>query len=338
MLVRGRRVLGHRVALGAFAALSLAVFCSTVRASQAPLSTLRDVPLPGPASRFDYASLDEARGRLYIAHLGAGTIVVFDTRGSRVVAEIPAVAAVHGVLAIPSLGRVYATATGTNEVVAIDEATNRIIARMPGGEYPDGMAFDPVTERLFVSDEAGGTDTVIDVRANRVVQEIALGGEAGNTGYDSVSSRVFVAVQTRNELVEIDPATADIVARHSLPGCRHAHGLLIDARRRLAFIACDGNATLLVFDLQVRRVIGTQSVGPDPDVLALDAGLHWLYVAAESGIVTVFAEGADSLQKLGEIRAGYAHVVVVDSTDHRVYLPLQNVGGHPVLRIAMPTK
>ena len=66
--------------------------------------------------------------------------------------------------------------------------------------------------------------------------------------------------------------------------------------------------------------------------------MHWLYVAAESGIVTVFAEGADSLQKLGEIRAGYAHVVVVDSTDHRVYLPLQNVGGHPVLRIAMPTK
>ncbi|TMI80245.1 MAG: YncE family protein [Bacillati bacterium ANGP1] len=312
MLVRGRRILGHRVALGAFAALSLAVFCSTVRASQAPLSTLRDVPLPGPASRFDYASLDEARGRLYIAHLGAGTIVVFDTRGSRVVAEIPAVAAVHGVLAIPSLGRVYATATGTNEVVAIDEATNRIIARMPGGEYPDGMAFDPITERLFVSDEAGGTDTVIDVRANRVVQEIAL--------------------------VEIDPATAGIVARHSLPGCRHAHGLLIDARRRLAFIACDGNATLLVFDLQVGRVIGTQSVGPDPDVLALDAGMHWLYVAAESGIVTVFAEGADSLQKLGEIRAGYAHVVVVDSTDHRVYLPLQNVGGHPVLRIAMPTK
>ena len=177
------------MALGAFAALSLAVFCSTVRASQAPLSTLRDVPLPGPASRFDYASLDEARGRLYIAHLGAGTIVVFDTRGSRVVAEIPAVAAVHGVLAIPSLGRVYATATGTNEVVAIDEATNRIIARMPGGEYPDGMAFDPITERLFVSDEAGGTDTVIDVRANRVVQEIALGGEAGNTEYDSVSLR-----------------------------------------------------------------------------------------------------------------------------------------------------
>ncbi len=338
MLGRRRPLLRSQAALAACAALSLAMLWSSVRASQAPLSALRDVPLPGPVSRFDYASLDEARGRLYIAHLGAGTVVVFDTRGSRVMAEIPTIAEVHGVLVIPSLGRVYATATGTNEVVAIDEATNRIIARMPGGTYPDGMAFDPVTGTLFVSDEAGGTDTVIDVRSNRVVQQIALGGEAGNTQYDPASRRIFVAVQSRNQLVEIDPAAGHIVVRYGLPGCRHDHGLLIDAQRRLAFIACDGNAALLIFDLQVKRVIGTQSVGPDPDVLALDTGLHRLYVAAESGIVTVFAEGADHLQKLGEMRAGHAHVVAVDSTDHRVYLPLQDVDGHPVLRIAIPTK
>jgi YVTN family beta-propeller protein len=338
MLVRGWPFLRPRTALGAYAALSLVMLWSPARASQAPLSALRDVPLPGPSSRLDYASLDEARGRLYIAHLGAGMVVVFDTRGSRVVTKIPAVAEVHGVLAIPPLGRVYATATGTNEVVAIDEATNRIIARVPGGEYPDGMAFDPITGTLFVSDETGGTDTVIDVRSNRVVQQIALGGEAGNTQYDPVSRRIFVAVQSRNELVEIDPASGHIVVRYGLPGCRHDHGLLIDAQRRLAFIACDGNAALLIFDLRVKRVIGIHSVGPDPDVLALDAGLHRLYVAAESGIVTVFAEGADNLQKLGEIRARHAHVVAVDSTDHRVYLPLQDVGGHPVLRVAIPTK
>ncbi len=85
---------------------------SPVRGSEGPLSTLREIPLPGPASRFDYASLDQARGRLYIAHLGAGTVVVFDTHALRVVAEISKVSEVHGVLVIPALGRVYATATG----------------------------------------------------------------------------------------------------------------------------------------------------------------------------------------------------------------------------------
>lgn len=308
---------------------------SPAGAAAAPLRILRDVPLPGPASRFDYASLDEPRARLYIAHLGAGTVLAIDTNSFRV-SEIRDVAQVHGVLAIPALGRVYASATGTNEVVAIEEATNRIIARMPGGQYPDGLAYDPVTRRVFVSDEAGGTDTVIDVNVNRVVQTVALGGEAGNTQYDPVSQHIFVAVQTRNDLVEIDPRNGSIMARHGLPGCRHDHGLAIDAPKRLAFVACDENATLLVFDLAAKRVVDTQTVGPDPDVLALDTGLQRLYVAAESGIVTVFAEHGTKLQKLGEMRAPHAHVVAVDSATHRVFLPLENVNGRAMLRIAAP--
>jgi len=335
-----RRVCGiaHEVFRATLAGMLLAVLAAPAGASPPPLRILRDVPLPGPASRFDYASLDDTRARLYIAHLGAGTVLVVDTRALRVIAEIPQVAQVHGVLVIPALGRVYATATGTNEVVAIDEATNRIIARMPDGTYPDGLAYDPVTDMVFVSDEAGGTDAVIDVSANRVVRRIDLGGEAGNTQYDPVSHHIFVAVQTRNDLAEIDPRSGRIVARYGLPGCRHDHGLAIDGARRMAFIACDENAALLVFDLTAKRVVDTQTVGPDPDVLALDPGLRRVYVAAESGIVTVFAERTQGVQRLGEIQAGHAHVVAVDPTDHRVYLPLQDVGGHPILRIAVPVR
>ena len=305
-------------------------------AAPAPLRVLRDVPLPGTASRFDYASLDEARALLYLAHLGAGTVLALDTRTLRVVAEIRNVALVHGVLAIPSLARVYASATGTNEVVAIDESSNRIVARMPGGTYPDGLAYDPVTRRVFVSDEAGGTDTVIDVDANRVVQTITLGGEAGNTQYDPISQHIFVAVQTRNQLVEIAPRDGRIVARYGLPGCRHDHGLAIDAPERLAFVACDENAALLAFDLATKRVVDTQTVGPDPDVLAIDPRLGRVYVAAESGIVTVFAEHDKRLQKLGELQAPRAHVVAVDSATHRAFLPLENLDGRPTLRIAVP--
>jgi DNA-binding beta-propeller fold protein YncE len=205
----------------------------------------------------------------------------------------------------------------------------------PSGGFDHGDVH-LATGRVFVAHTATGAIEVID--GNRGVHTGTIPGCPVNTQYDPVSRRVFVAVQTRNELAEIDPATGHIVARYGLFGCRHDHGLLIDGPRRLAFVACDGDATLLIFDLQARRVIGTQSVGADPDVLALDVGLHRLYVAAESGIVTVFAERADSLQKLGEIRAGHAHVVAVDSTDHRVYLPLQDVGGHPVLRVATSTK
>jgi len=44
----------------------------------------------------------------------------------------------------------------------------------------------------------------------------------------------------------------------------------------------------------------------------------------------------DSLRPLGALRAPHAHTVAVDPRSHRVYLPLENVGGKPVLRILAP--
>ena len=82
----------------------------------------------------------------------------------------------------------------------------------------------------------------------------------------------------------------------------------------------------------------TLAVGSDPDVLAFDVALGRLYVSAESGIISIFDERDRNLVKVGEgFFAADAHSVAVDSRTHRVYFPLQNVGGKPVLRIALPS-
>ena len=97
------------------------------------LRTLRDVQLTGGTSRFDYQSLDPGTGRLYIAHLGAGTMTVFDVNNETVVGDVNDLPRVHGVLAVPELHHVYASATGSNELGVIDDATLKIIARVPAG-------------------------------------------------------------------------------------------------------------------------------------------------------------------------------------------------------------
>ncbi|ORC52919.1 hypothetical protein B2G74_01000 [Burkholderia sp. A27] len=306
-------------------------------ATTLPLTHVADIPLPGRASRLDYASYDPARHLLFIAHLGDSEVIVFDTQTSRVVGRIGNIAAVHGVLVVPEESRLYASATGTNEVVAIDEATLKITARMPGGVYPDGMAYAPENRKLYVSDETGETETVIDTRSNRRINTIALGGEAGNTQYDAASRHIFVNVQTRRQLVEIDPANDAIVARIDLPGARGNHGLHIVAQSHLAFIACEGNDRLLTLNLLTKQVVQSFEVGGDPDVLAFDPGPGTLYVAGEAGIVSMFAVGASAVTKIGEGRIGpNAHVVGVDPSTHRVYFPLKNVDGHPVLRVVAP--
>jgi YVTN family beta-propeller protein len=297
------------------------------------LSIVRDIPLPGDTSRFDYESFDPQTGRLYIAHLGASSIIVFDTNTNTVAGTIENVPGMHGVLAVPQLGRLYASATDKSEVAVIDTKTLSIIASVPAGDYPDGLAYDPDLGKLYVSDENGTTDSVIDAKTNQLVATIQLGGEAGNTQYDPTPHRVYVAVQTKNQLVAIDPSTDQVVDRYDMRGCDEPHGLLIDSQQEIALVACQANAKLVVFDLQRKRVTESHETGVTPDVLASDPALHLVYVAAEDGVLATFAQENGQLRTFGKGYVGpNAHAVAVDPRSHAIYLPLKDVDGHPVLR------
>lgn len=297
-----------------------------------PLATISSVALPGAATRFDYESLDPKTNLLFLAHLAASEVVVYDVKTNRVVTTIANVDHVHGVLAVPELGRVYATATGSNELVVIDARTLKIIDRVAAGTYPDGMAFDSRDHKLYVSDEHGATDTVIDTRSNKRIATIPLGGDVGNTQYDSRSHRIYVNVQTSRELVAIDPSNDVVVARYPIAGCKSNHGLEIDDAHRQAYIACEDNATLVVFDLTSHKGKQALAIGDAPDVLAYDRGRSTLYVAAESGIISILVANGDGLHKRAQaFLAKNAHIVAVDQRTHHVYFPVLEDSGPKML-------
>ncbi len=292
-----------------------------------------DIPLTGGTSRFDYQSLDLQAHRLYIAHLGASQVTVFDTQSGTVVGDVPGVAGVHGVLAVPELGRVYATATSANQVAVIDPSTLTIVATVPTGDYPDGLAYAPTVGKLYVSNEHGGSDTVIDVQTNQAVGTIPLGGEAGNTQFDPAANLIYVGVHQCNQLVAIDPQTDQIVGRYALQGCEDPHGVYIDAPSRTAFVGCEASRKMVVVDLGTMQVRSEHPVGQSPDVLAFDPVRQWLYVAAEDGTLTVLGRDESGVHEIARGPAGpNAHSVAVNPETHHVYLPLTDVGGRPVLR------
>jgi DNA-binding beta-propeller fold protein YncE len=311
---------------------------SAPAAAQAPvLRSVADVPMTGHAVRFDYQSLDTAANRLWVAHMNAGQLVVFDVATRRVIATLHRFDRVHGVWAVPELGRVYASVTGRHEVAVVDAKSLAVLARVQGIDYPDGIAYAPAVRRVFVSDERGRADGVIDATTNTLITSVPLGGEAGNTVYDPTAKRILVAVHETNELAEIDPATAKIRRRYPLPGIQQPHGIVLDPPHGVAFVAGEGNAQLAVVDLATMKVLSTHAVGDDPDVLAFDPGWRRLYVAAESGTVSVFTEqlGAHgvALHHDGSIYMPHAHTVCIDPRTHLVYFPLENVNGKPLLRI-----
>jgi DNA-binding beta-propeller fold protein YncE len=304
-----------------------------------PLTLVADVPLPGQASRFDYQTVDPVARRLYVAHLGDSSLLVFDLDGQRVIQEVPGLASVHGVVAAPDQHMLLATATADRTLALIDDRTFQIRSRVPAGQYPNGLAYDPGSGRAFVSNNSGVGVGVIDVKTARPLPGIDVGGGAGNTRYDAGSGHVLAAVHGQPFLADIDPAASRVASRIALPGARSCHGLLVVSELRVAFAACHGaGPQLAVVDLGTRRQVQTLPLPPDVDVLAFDPGLQRLYAAAETGTVAAFAVAPDhSVSELGRGFVGPdAHSVAVDPATHRVYFPLANVNGRPVLRVMAP--
>src|SRR5256886_8349185 len=148
--------------------------------AEAPLRVVADVPLPGSASRFDYQSLAPASGRLFISHMGAGQLVVFDLRAGRVIANLDGFATVTGVLAVPVEHRAYASATGDHAVVVVDDSTFQIVARVPGPRFPDGIAYALEQRRGFLSGVSGGREPFIRAAIHTLAGQIGpCGAGAG---------------------------------------------------------------------------------------------------------------------------------------------------------------
>lgn len=302
------------------------------------LRLVREIPLPGPANRFDYQSVDPASGRIYMNHMNAGRTIVFDANYGRVIAEVMDVPRATGVWAVPRHHQIYISAAGNHEVAIVDDQSLKITSRVEGIGFPDGIAYANGADKVFVSDESGEADIVIDPKTGARRATIQLGGEAGNTRYDSVSRCILVAAQTRNQLVAIDPVSERIVQRYALPGSDGPHGFTLDEPDRLAFVTSEGNAHLQVVDLRTMKIIQTLEGPDDPDVLAWDPSWRRLYVGAESGAVSAYWLDGNALRQLGEMRAPHAHTVSVDPRTHLIYVPLENVNGRPVLRIYEPMR
>ncbi len=127
--------------------------------------------------------------------------------------------------------------------------------------------------------------------------------------------------------------------RIDLPGCSGAHGVRLHPDGQSAFVACEDNNVLVRVDLLGAQVVASAPSGAGPDVMSVDPGLGWLYVAAESGDLVVFDIAKPGLVTIDQEHPGdNAHSVAVDPATHRAFFPLMvGPNGGPVMRIMQPT-
>jgi DNA-binding beta-propeller fold protein YncE len=305
-----------------------------------PLTLVADVDLPGKAVRFDYQDLDAAKQHLVIAHMNDASVVVVNLDGS-LVKVIPNIPTPRGVAVADEVGRIFITSS-PDRLVILDNDTLAELGRVQTGRAPDGVGWDPMHRVVGVSDQVDGALSLITESGSGARTQVVLGSETGNVVFDPGRAVFWITVVVDappDQLVGVDPSAARVTEKIPLPGCQGAHGLRIHPDGKSAFIACEDNDQLARVELEGEHRVSLAPTGAGPDVMSIDAKLGWLYVAAESGDLTVFDLTRPGVNLLGRDRPGSkAHSVAVDPVTHRTFYPLvKGPQGNPVLRIMQPS-
>jgi DNA-binding beta-propeller fold protein YncE len=309
--------------------------CSTTALSQ----TLRQVAkfdLPGPGGkRFDYLTIDSDDHYLLSAHLAAGQTYVIDLATNEVVATVTDTPGAEGVEYVPELKKFYTSNANDNTIGVADLKQMKVIKKLKTEAKPDGSTYAAPFHKLYVSDERGKAEAVVDVRKDEIVRTLRFDSETGMPQYDPIARKVYVNLQDQGILAVIDPATDEVVGRYPVGQCKGNHGMALDPEHHRAFLACEGNQLMTVFDLDKHVSIAFLSLPGGPDVIKFDPGLGRIYVACYSGAISVFHEDdADHYRKLEDFRVQHAvHSLAVDLQTHRVYAPEQEEDGKPVARM-----
>lgn len=306
-----------------------------------PSRTLKKVAefdLPGPpGKRFDYLTIDPDDHYLISAHLAAGQTYVIDLRTNKVVATVADTPGAEGVEYVAELKKFYTSNAGDNTIGVVDLRQMKVVKKLPTEGKPDGSAYAAPFHKLYVSDERGKAEAIVNVTKDEIAKTLHFNSETGMPQYDPVARKVYVNLQDENIFAVIDPVTDQVIGRYSVGRCKGNHGMTLDPEHHRAFLSCEENNLMTVFDLDKNEPIAYLAMADGPDVIKFDSGLQRIYAACYSGAISVFhQDDPQHYRNLEDFKVQHAvHSLAVDTETHRVYTPEQEADGKPVARMVV---
>jgi len=284
-----------------------------------------------------YLTIDPDDHYLLSAHLAAGQMYVIDLRTNKVVATVTDTPGAEGVEYVPELKKAYTSNAYDNTIGVVDLRQMKVIKKIPTEAKPDGSAYAAPFHKLYVSDERGKAEAIVDVRTDTIVKTLHFKSETGMPQYDPVAKKLYVNLQDENVFAVIDPASDEVIGRYPVGRCKGNHGMTLDPEHHRAFLSCEGNDLMTVFDLDKHEPIAFLPMASGPDVIKFDPGLKRIDVACGSGAITVFQmDDPDHYRKLEDFPVQKkVHSLAVDPETHRVYAPEQEADGKPVARMSV---
>jgi DNA-binding beta-propeller fold protein YncE len=300
-----------------------------------------ELPRGGLLTVLDYLTVNDQT--LFVTSESSGALfkIAFDRSDLKAstVSEMPGAGAAHGVAVLPDVNVAFITRSEANTVDVFDPKSLHQLASIPVADDPDAILYIPSTNLIYVAHGDPNMATLIDPQRRTTVGTIQLSGKPEFSAVDSESGLLFQNLKDTNEVAAIDVGKRSVVGQWPLAPCVGPSGMAIDSEKRRLFAACSGNAKLVVFDLEKRRVITALGIGGGPDSVSFDPRVHRLYTIGKTGEMTVIQQDdPDNYRVLDKIHTHYgAHTLTVDPVSHKVFVAYASLLAHPRIAVFSPT-
>ena len=261
-----------------------------------PLSLVGYVSLPKHAGSggFDHAAPHAATGHVFVAHTANGAVDVFDPIGCTYLYSIENLPGVAGVLVSDDAQLVLSSNRAENMLGVFAPEQHADVFRISVGLRPNGLAYDHGRRLALVANvgdpaiPGSHTLTMVDLAARAVRAEIEVAGRTRWALFDPDLQAFHVNIAQPSQIVVVEAAAPDRIARIMSVPAAGAHGLDHDRATHRLFCACDAGR-LVTLDARSGQVVDELPLSGVPDVVFHDGTRQRLYVAVgDPGVIDVF--------------------------------------------------
>jgi DNA-binding beta-propeller fold protein YncE len=219
-------------------------------------------------------------------------------------------------------GVVYVVNRGDTSVCAVDARTLVKAACGKLDASPDLIAYVAPKKEVWVTTPRDHSIRILDSATLAQKAKLVYAGDPEGLAVDVQRGRVYSNLEDKDRTLAIDLATRETRATWN-PGCGEGgpHGVALDGKGGLLFIACD--ARVVAIDVaHDGKVVSSVDTGGGVDDITYVPATRLLYVgAAEAGKLTIAradAKGNLTVEATVPTRAGARNAVV--AKDGTVYL------------------
>ncbi len=282
-------------------------------------SIINKIHLPGNGG-WDYLTVDEAGGRLFLSH---GTVVqVVDLKTGQLAGTIDETPGVHGIAIAQDLNKAFISVGRAASVKIINLQTLALIADVKiAGQNPDAIMYDQFSKKVFTFNGGSSDATVLDAKTNEVVATIPLAGKPEFPASDG-NGKIYVNIEDKSLISVIDAKSLKVEKSWPIAPGEEASGLALDNETHRLFSVCS-NKLMVVVDAIDGHVVTTLPIGNGCDGVKFDPGMKRAYSSNGDGTMTVVQEiNKDSFKVLENVTTiSGARTLAVDTRTHHLYLP-----------------